>query len=377
MEKRRREFHLFSTFQLRRFDFWLVALVLALNGIGILAIGSASPDLQMRQLQGSALGFALMLVISLFDYNMILRFQWLFYAVNLALLSAVIVMGSTGGGAQRWINIGGLTFQPSEAAKILLILFYAQFIMKYREKMKSFSALIACFLLLAPTLLLIYKQPDLSTTIMVFIIFCVMIFVGGINWRIVVGVFAVAVPSFAIFMSLVLQEGQTILKDYMRNRILAWLHPEDFADTIAYQTMNSLMAIGSGRLLGKGYNTNEISSLLNSGYIAESQTDFIYTVVGEEFGFVGSVTVVLLVMLIAVHCMLIARSARNTGGAIIAAGVGAWIGFQGFMNMGVVTGILPNTGIPLPFMSYGLTSVWCLYAGVGFVLNVRMQRQLS
>lgn len=374
MEKKKKELNLFHTFRLRKFDFLLLILVLALNGIGILAIGSAREDLQLRQLQGSVLGIALMIVCCLFDYNWILKFNWVFYALNLGLLSLVLLMGSTGGGAQRWINIGGLTFQPSEAAKILLILFYAQFIMKYKERMNTFPCLAACVLLILPPLALIYEQPDLSTTIMVFTIFCTMMLVGGINWKVVLGVIVIAVPSFVIFMNLVLQEGQTILDDYQQGRILAWLHPEDYADTIAYQTMNSLMAIGSGRLLGKGYNTNEISSLLNSGYISESQTDFIYTVIGEEFGFVGSVCVVLLVLFIALRLFFIARRAKNMGGTIIAAGMGAWIGFQGFMNMGVATGILPNTGIPLPFVSYGLTSIWCLYAGIGFVLNVQMQR---
>ncbi len=125
--------------------------------------------------------------------------------------------------------------------------------------------------------------------------------------------------------------------------------------------------------MGKGYNTNEISSLLNSGYISESQTDFIFTVIGEEFGFIGSSIVVILLLLITLRIYSIAKSAKDTAGAVIAAGVGTWIGFQGFLNIGVTTGVLPNTGIPLPFVSYGLTSLISLYIGVGFVLNVRMQ----
>ena len=133
------------------------------------------------------------------------------------------------------------------------------------------------------------------------------------------------------------------------------------------------MAIGSGQLYGKGYNTNEISSVLNSGFISESQTDFIYTVIGEEFGFVGACIVVALILLISVRCFMISMRARTVSGQIIAAGVGGWIGFQGFLNMGVATGVMPNTGIPLPFVSYGLTSLWCLYGGIGFVLNVRLQ----
>ena len=126
-------------------------------------------------------------------------------------------------------------------------------------------------------------------------------------------------------------------------------------------------------MFGKGYNTNEISSVLNGGFISESQTDFIFTVIGEEFGFVGACLVVGLILLIAIRCFMISRRATTKAGEIIAAGVGAWIGFQGFLNMGVATGVMPNTGIPLPFVSYGLTSLISVYAGIGFVLNVRLQ----
>lgn len=374
MERKSREFRPFRTFQFKKMDFLLITLVIALNIIGIMAIGSASPGLQMRQIEGTIIGIVIMVMASMIDYSKLICFNWVFYFLNIGLLALVLIMGSSGGGAQRWINIGGITFQPSEAAKILLILFYAQFIMKYKDKMKTFTCLVACELLAVPPLILIVRQPDLSTTIMVFIIIFVMLFVGGINWKIVAGAAIIAIPSFAIFMNLVLQDGQTILSDYQQGRILSWLHPEDYADTLAYQTMNSLMAIGSGRLLGKGYNTNEISSLLNSGYISESQTDFIFTVIGEEFGFVGSVAVVLLFLFITIRCFFIARNAKDLAGQVIAAGVGAWIGFQGFMNMGVTTGILPNTGIPLPFVSYGLTSLISLYLAIGIILNVQMQR---
>ena len=133
------------------------------------------------------------------------------------------------------------------------------------------------------------------------------------------------------------------------------------------------MAIGSGQLLGKGYNTNEISSVLNGGFVSESQTDFIFTVVGEEFGFIGGCSVIVLILLIAIECMVIAGRAKDLTGQLIATGMGAWIGFQGFLNIGVATGALPNTGIPLPFVSAGLTSLVSCFAGMGFVLNVRLQ----
>lgn len=370
---RRLGFRPFRTFRIRYFDFLLLILVAALNLCGIAAIGSAEPALQSRQTAGMAAGMLLAVLISGMDYHRVIRYYWGYYILNTVLLSAVLLFGSSGGGAQRWFALGPIRFQPSEAAKILLILFYAQFIMKYKDKIRSFPMIAACLLLAAVPALLIYEQPDLSTTIMIFIIFCVMMFVGGISWKLVLGVLAVAVPSAAVIFNVILQEGQTLFNEYQRDRVLAWLHPEEYKDTIAYQTMNSIMAIGSGRLLGKGYNTNEISSLLNSGYISESQTDFIFTVIGEEFGFIGTCLVVILILLTAIELFRVAMRASDVSGRVIAAGVGAWVGFQGFMNIGVATGVIPNTGIPLPFVSYGLSSLLSLYMGIGFVLNVNMQ----
>lgn len=366
-------FHLFDSFSLRHMDFLLLFLVLALNIIGIYAIGSAAPELRIRQVQGTAVSLVLMLLISSLDYHRFLKYRWVWYGLSLALLLAVKLFGSSGNGAQRWVSIAGIRFQPSEFTKILMILFYAGLIMKFRDKMKTWPVVLALAALAGPPIALVLTQPDLSTSIMIFIIICVMMFVGGLSWKLVAGVLLVSVPAVLVVFNMILQEGQTLVTPYQRGRVLSWLHPELYEDTLAYQTMNSMMAIGSGQLMGKGYNTNEISSLLNSGYISESQTDFIFTVIGEETGFIGTTTVVVLIALIAVRCMVTAVHAKDTAGMVIAAGVAAWIGFQGFINIGVVTGVLPNTGLPLPFVSYGLTSLLCLYSGIGFVLNVRMQ----
>ena len=364
---------LFQTFSLKHLDFILLALVAALNGIGIAAIGSAEHDLQGKQMEGLILGFVVAVFLSALDYHRVIRFSWLYYAAAIFLLALVFTpLGVSRDEATRWIRIG-IQIQPSEFAKILLILFYAKFIMTYRGRMKKYVWISLCLMLAVPPLLLIYEQPDLSTTIMVFILIAMILFVSGLSYRLVTGILVITVPSVIVFINMVTQEGSTLLNEYQRGRILAWLHPEDYASTLAYQTMNSIMAIGSGQLMGKGYNTNEISSVLNSGFISESQTDFIFTVIGEEFGFIGSSTVVILLMLIAIRCYFIARAAKDTAGTVIATGVGTWIGFQGFMNIAVATGILPNTGIPLPFVSYGLTSLLSLYIGVGFLLNVRMQ----
>ena len=364
---------MFKNYRLRDYDFKLILMVLALSGMGIITIGSAEESLQMKQLFGVIVGAVIMIVLSFINYSMILKLNWLMYVGNLVLLILVIAVGKEGGGAQRWLKIGGLQFQPSETAKILLILFFAQFIMKYRDRLNTFKVIAACIILILIPWAMIYKQPDLSTSIMIMVIFCVIMFAGGISYKLIIGALAVAIPAVAIMISIALQPDNDILNDYQKKRILAYTNPEEYATEEAYQQLNSVMAIASGQLDGKGYKNNEITSVKNGNFISEAQTDFIFAVIGEEFGFRGSVLVIALLILISLECISISRKAKDVAGSIIAAGMGGLIAFQGFFNIGVATFILPNTGLPMPFVSYGLTSLMSLYIGMGFVLNVRLQ----
>ena len=360
-------------YRVRDYDFKPIIMLIAITVVGILVIGSADRSYQSKQILGFVMGLFLMVVISLFDYSTFLNFYWIIYIGNLVLLLLVEFFGEKSNNAQRWVSIAGIRFQPSETAKILLILFYAQYIMKHKETISSLKTIISMLVLLAPPLLLIYRQPDLSTTIMIALLFCVLLFMGGLSYKIIFGVLAIAVPLFVIFLTLVLQPDQTLLKDYQQTRILAWLNPAEYSTSEGYQQENSKMAIGSGELFGKGLNNNEISSVKNGNFISEPQTDFIFAIVGEELGFAGGCLVVGLLFLITLECLMIARKAKDIAGMLIATGMATVIGFQSFMNIGVATGIVPNTGIPLPFVSYGLTSLVSLYIGMGFVLNVRLQ----
>ena len=360
-------------YRVRDYDFKLIIMLIAITVVGILVIGSADRSYQSKQILGFVMGLFLMVVISLFDYSTFLNFYWIIYIGNLVLLLLVEFFGEKSNNAQRWVSIAGIRFQPSETAKILLILFYAQYIMKHKETISSLKTIISMLVLLSPPLLLIYRQPDLSTTIMIALLFCVLLFMGGLSYKLIFAVLPIAVPLFVIFLTLVLQPDQTLLKDYQQTRILAWLNPAEYSTSEGYQQENSKMAIGSGELFGKGLNNNEISSVKNGNFISEPQTDFIFAIVGEELGFAGGCLVVGLLFLITMECLMIARKAKDIAGMLIAAGMATVIGFQSFMNIGVATGIVPNTGIPLPFVSYGLTSLVSLYIGMGFVLNVRLQ----
>ena len=360
----------------------LFCCTLLLNGMGLVSINSVaqvagSNAILVRQACGSALGIVLMIVLSQINTRKITRYWKLFYAVAIISLVFVLLFGVSGGGARRWIAVGGLTFQPSELAKILLILFYSEFIINYMGTISRWKVFALSTLLILPPVLMILKEPDLSTGIMVFLIFCVILFAAGISGKVIAGVFAAAVPSFLILLFLVLSGDSTFLGEYQTRRILAWIHPEDYANSTAYQTMNSMTAIGSGRLIGKGLSTGTSGTLLGTGFISESQTDFIFAVIGEQFGFLGCTIMIILITVITIRCCMIAAESSRLADKIVASGMAAWIGLQSYLNIGVATGLLPNTGIPLPFVSYGLTSLICLYGGLGFVQNICIRNRME
>ena len=361
-----------SKLSIKDYDFKLILFIVATNCIGILAVGSADPSLKNKQLLGTILGLFLMVVISLFDLKLVYKFYWLWYFLNIGLLLAVQFAGDSSNNSQRWFEIAGIRFQPSEVAKIILIIFFAQFIMKYKDKVNSIRFLFGFCALSVVPIYLIIEQPDLSTTIVICAVLAVILLVGGLSWKIIVGAIVIAVPSFIVFLSIILKEGQTLINSYQRKRILSFIYPELFVDD-AYQQNNSVIAIGSGQLLGKGLNNVSTNSLKNSNFIIEPSTDFIFAVIGEELGFAGTISVIILLTLIVLECLFIARRAKDVSGRVIAAGMGMLVGFQTFFNIGVATFILPNTGLTLPFVSYGLTSLISMYIGMGFVLNVRLR----
>ncbi len=368
---------MFENYNFKKYDFLLVLLCIAITSAGIIFIKSADASYVKHQQEGFLMGFILMVIISLISYRFVLRFYWVIYALSIGLLVAVRFFGDSGGGAQRWFEIGGIRFQPSELVKILLILFYAAFIMKHKENINTVRIILACVVLIIPPTVLIFKQPDLSTTIMIVSIFAVVMFIGGISWKVIGGAILVAVPSFVLALRYLMRDDVHIIKDYHKGRILAWLYPDEYAITEAYQTLNAMTAIGSGQLSGKGINNNVVASVKNGNFISAAHTDFIFAVIGEETGFIGCCVVIGLLFMISICCILIARKAPDVGGQIIAGGMAGLIGIQTFINIGVVTGLLPNTGLTLPFVSYGLTSLVSLFIGIGFVLNVKLQSPAS
>ena len=325
---------------------------------------------------GVILGLAVMTVVSLIDFSWILNFYWILYFVNILLLLAVRIAGKTTYGATRWISIGPLQFQPTELSKIILILFFARFLMDHENDLNTLKTLAKSILLIAVPLILIKIQPDLKNTITVAVLFCVLLYIAGLSYKIIGTVLLITVPLVIVFLILVTQTDLPILEDYQKTRIMSFLYPEDaeYSDDIMQQ-QNSITAIGSGQLTGKGYNNNEVASATKGNFVSQVQTDFIFAVAGEELGFLGSSVIIVLLAVICLECVVIGIRAKDLSGKLICCGVATIVAFQSFINICVATGLMPNTGTPLPFVSYGLTSMVSLYIGMGLVLNVGLQNR--
>lgn len=353
----------------RDFDFILAGAVLLLVAYGIAMIRSAaanSPGLEevtRRQLIYSFVGIVLMLAVAAIDYRNLSSLQKPIYLALLALLLLVDAIGMTAGGAQSWINLGVFPIQPSELGKVLMILILARYLAAHEEQMRRFVYVIPALALLIPPVVLIYLQPDLGTAISLIVIGGVMILMSGIRfWHALVlgGAGLASLP--VIWMS---------LEEYMRDRVLLFLYPER-NPAASYNVTQALISIGSGGWLGKGYGQGSQSQL---HFLRVRHTDFIFSVIAEELGFVGAVALMLLILVVLLRLIRIAEQARDPLGRSIAVGVTTLIFFQSVVNIGMNLHLLPVTGIPLPFISYGGSSLVTMLIGIGLAESVALRRR--
>ncbi len=378
-----------KSYDFRSYNLRIVIYCVALSIIGINVISSATSDTSLvtKQIFGLIGGVIVMIILSLIRYDFIARYYWLIYIVSLILLIAVLTSflgdlggGGDSGGAQRWIDIGFVRFQPSEIAKLLLIVFFATYMSHNQYSVNSFKFLLFTAALLGLPVFLILKEPDLSTSIVTILSICVIIFASAIKTKVLKRIALFVVPVMAIMITLVfvLPPDKNILEEYQYNRIVGFYDEDnEEAERIRYQQENSVLAIAGGSLTGKGLHNNSTTSVKNADFISAPETDCIFTIAGEELGFVGSVAIIVLLGLIVFECFRTARKARDAIGMGIALGFGSLIGFQSFINLGVVTMLIPNTGLTLPFMSAGLTSLIILFAGVGMIINIGLRKKIS
>lgn len=353
------------------FDWPTLVTAGLISALGVLNIYSSTyPHLEgvtplyLKQVYWLVLGFGVLFLILALDYRTLIRYGYPFYIFCLCLLVLVMVIGRTTSGSQRWLPLGFISFQPSELAKIGLILVMARFFTE-KELAQGYSLrdLAIPFLLLALPALLVFKQPDLGTVVLIGFIFLSILFFMGVRsraWLTLGAACAIAAPIFWFF-----------LKDYQKTRLRVFLDPELDPLKTGYHITQSKIAVGSGGFWGKGFLRGTQSQL---HFLPEQHTDFVFSVWAEEWGFVGSFVLLFLLLFLVSRGLKIASNSKDRGGSVLAIGVSAMIFWQAFINIGMVVGIVPVVGVPLPLFSYGGTSLVTTLIGIGILMNVSMRR---
>ena len=371
-------------FNLKNYGFLQLIVCVALNIAGLVFVQSSVGERIysfMSQLGISIASLIICLLISFLNLKKVMpRYYWFFAISVFALLLVQITGTAYGRNSIRWIRIPfvNMEIQPSEFAKLFLILFSAKYMEKLDIQINQFGNLFKLFLFYFVPFLLIFIQPNLSSSLIFTSIFVAMLFASKLKFR----WFAIFGGIFAVLFILVYSsvkfgfiDNMPFLRDYQKNRIESFFIPTE-KNEAQYQQENSVIAIGSGKVTGKGINNDSPNSVKNGNWLAEAQNDFIFAVVGEEVGFVGSVIIILLYVFLIISCIVIASKQREYYKNLIGIGVATWIAVQTFINIGVATSLIPNTGVPLPFFSQGGSSLLSVYMGVGFVLNIRRETRI-
>lgn len=355
----------------QNFDWTLLGLVLSVCAIGIINIYSTGFSARegqypfyLKQIQWIVLGLIFMMIIFLIDYRVIIQGAYIIYGISVALLVVVCLFGYAAHGSQRWLGGGGFALQPSELMKLVIIITLARYFddHKANEPYKLKELLVPILIVIVP-FLLILKQPDLGTALILIIIFASIVFFIGVNWKSLI----IALSGGLILIPI----GWHFLKDYQKDRLITFLNPENDPLGAGYHIIQSMIAVGSGEIFGKGFLSGSQTQLK---FLPEQQTDFVFSVFAEEWGFIGGLILIIMFMAIIFWGLKIALQARDLLGTIIAFGITALISWEVFINIGMVLGILPVVGIPLPFLSYGGSAMLSLMAAIGLLMNVSARR---
>jgi rod shape determining protein RodA len=363
----------------RHFDFWLLGAVALLVIFGITMIRSAvagnieatNLNLVQRQLIFTLIGFAAILITTSIDYHLWASISQTMYIATTALLAVLFVVGSALFGSARWFDTGVILIQPSEIAKIVMILVLADFFTRNQDKIKDIRWIARSFLMTMGVTIWILLQPNLSTSIVMLVIWFSLLWATGLPVKYLL-IFVIGGLIFlAIAFPLLVQFK--IIHDYQLARVTNFLFPDPNASYgDAYNLKQALISIGSGGLFGQGYGHGTQVQLR---FLKVRWSDFIFSAMAQEFGFVGTVVVMLLMIFVIYRCLRAARLARDTFGALIAYGVAAMVGFQAMVNIGVNLSLIPATGLTLPFVSYGGSSLLSILLGIGLVESVILRHK--
>src|SRR5579864_3745624 len=354
----------------RDYDWWLLAILATICALGVIEIysathGSSLAGMHMKQVRWLAIGFVAMFALSRLDYHLILDQAPILYLIGVAALVSVLLVGHTRFGAKRWISVPALgeLLQVSELVKLIIIIVLARFFAEVRSDELSLRDLIKAGLLVGVPLVLILKQPDLGTALVLVPLLVVGAYLAGLQWK--------HAAVIALIGLLMLPVGWRVLKPYQRDRVTSFLHPEEDAKGSGYQVLQSKIAVGSGGFWGKGFGNGTQNQL---GYIPVRYSDFIMSAWAEEQGFKGVLLALGLYMALLLRLVQNAQRAKDRAGMFLVMGVTAALGFHVLVNVAMVIGYMPVTGIPLPLMSYGGSATLFVFLAIGLVMNVRLRR---
>ncbi len=356
---------------LTNFDWSLFIVVLALIHCGIALIYSATCNapglgnraLYSRQFYWVLISLVFFIITISIDYHHIIRYGFFLYLINNILLLFLLLQGDLRAGVHRWITIMGINFQPSEFTKIIIVLVLAGYLSRHPNKEIKIREIFTLFILVGIPLILVAKQPDLGSAVLLVPIFIVMLFIAEISLK----WFIPFIVSGLVALPILLRR----LKPYQINRILSFIKPNLDPLGIGYQVLQSRIAVGAGGVLGQGFLAGTQSQLR---FIPQHHTDFIFSVLAEEWGFIGCITVIGLFLFIILKGIDFAIHAKDRVGTLTAMGIVTIFTFHIITNIGMVIGLMPITGIPLPFLSYGGTSLLANTIAIGLLLNIRMRR---
>ncbi len=369
--------------RLSRIDFLIVIVMTILILVGLYCerqafIASKNRDaIFIKQIAGILLGYILIMGIMLIDHRTLCSLSFPLYIMMQIVLALTLVFADNKNGVKRWVVVFGMPLQPSEVAKIVLILFLAYLCNRFRSKLDKIYVLVILGIVSLIPMVLILLEPHLSSSLSLMFIFAIIVYASGIGYKVIGAALAIILPTvIAMFVSVVFFHVELpFIESYQVNRVLNYLS-NDEADSQGgdYQQLQSIGAIGSGGLHGKLIDS-EIDDNKEYSLIYAKESDFVFSIVGEDFGFIGSFIVMILYAILIIRCLMISTRASDYMGRLISMGVSGYLMFQIFVNVGVATKILPNTGLPLPFISYGLTSLLSSMMGVGLVLNIAAKQR--
>jgi rod shape determining protein RodA len=362
---------IFSVWNLRRFDPILALFVVVLSVYGLFVLYSAgrsapsSTPYYVKQSMFFLMGWAIALVISCLDYRFVISVAPAVYTVFLGLLAAVLVVGDEIKGSRRWLDLGPIGFQPSESAKLVMVFTLAWYLTLIGRRVEKLPYFLLTFVLVAVPGLMIFKEPDLGTAVVLGPIAVAMLFAAGCRVWHMAGVATLGLVALPVAWS--------HMKDYQKQRVMTLIDPSADPQGSGYHTIQSMITVGSGGLTGKGYLHGTQTYL---SYLPEHHTDFIFSQLAEEFGFVGGCAALALFLGLFWRALHIARSAADPGGSLLAVGCVTLLAFHVFVNTSITIGILPVTGIPLPFFSYGGTFCLTTMSCIGVILSVNARRSV-